>query len=95
MANTYTDWLSHYTEAQKKKINDMAKRGYQNLTPDEQTLLDAWNADKAAFEAEAETNRQNMLAQNALTMAQSIADCNAAMTALHDLVYGSDEDEQE
>ena len=95
MANTYTNWLANYTEAQKKKINDMAKRGYQNLTPDEQTLLDSWNADKAAFEAEAEANRQSMMAQNALTMAQSIAECNAAMAALHELVYGSDEDEQE
>lgn len=95
MANTYTDWLANYTEAQKKQINDMAKRGYQNLTPEEQNLLNSWNADKAAFEAEAEANRQLIMSQNALLTAQAIADCNTAMNALHELVYGSDDNEQE
>ena len=92
MANTYTNWLSNYTEAEKKQINDFARRNYQNLTPEETALLNRWNADKAAFELEAETNRQNMLAQNALTRARAIADFESAMQALNDLVYGSGED---
>lgn len=92
MPNTYTDWLANYTEAEKKQINDFARRNYQNLTPEETALLNRWNADKAAFELEAQTNRQNMLAQNALTRAQAIADFESAMQTLNDLVYGGGED---
>lgn len=95
MANAYTDWLSNYTEAEKKQISDFARRNYQDLTPEETALLNRWNADKAAFELEAEMNRQNMMAQNALTMAQSIADFENAMLILHDLVFGSGENEQQ
>ena len=95
MANAYTNWLANYTEAQKKQINEIAKKGYQNLTPEEETLLAAWNADKLAFEQEAETNRRTMLAQNALSHAQSIADHEQAMHVLETLVFGSGEDEQQ
>ena len=46
-------WISdNFTEAERKKITELAKREYQNMTPDEVALYARWESLKAVNDAE-------------------------------------------
>lgn len=82
------DWMANFTEADRKMIDDLARRNYADMTSAETELLNRWNAARDAANA-AETERLNaaMAANAAATQAaidamlQSINDISALATA--------------
>lgn len=69
-----------FTEEEKNIINDIYKRNFANMTPEEVQLYARWNAENALRDAEFQTKMENMR----LLMQARINAANEAKTAAID-----------
>lgn len=68
----YTDWMSQFSETDRQEYVEIAKKGFQNLTPEEEAFLETWNNAKAVFDAEITESLAEMRSAGAIATANSI-----------------------
>lgn len=81
----YTDWMAQFTENDRQLYVEIAKKGFQNLTQEETTFLNNWNAAKAVFGAEIAEALATMRSEAAIASANSIAARTASIAAIQTL----------
>lgn len=91
MSVTYTDWMSEFTEDERKEYVSMAARNFEDLTDTEIALLERWNNAKALHDAEVAEQKAIFDSQMALSRANAIQNQNNAFYILEELVEESEQ----
>lgn len=81
----YTDWMSQFSEADRQEYVEIAKKGFQNLTPEEEAFLETWNDAKAVFDAEIAESLAEMQSAGAIATANSISARTTAILNIQSL----------
>ena len=99
----YTDWMAQFSEAERLEYVEIAQKGFQNLTPEEEAFLTRWNNAKAIFDAEILQALTEMQSNAAIARANSIASLTTAINNIqvleqeaienYERTIGSGEDE--
>lgn len=82
---TIIDWISQFTEAERKTMTDLAKRNYQNMTQAELQLYTRWNNAKALADAQFELEKQQREALTAQQLALAQQQTAAAIAAINEI----------
>lgn len=79
------DWMSQFTEHERDIITNLAKREYQDMTPEEVQLYARWQAAKALADSEFEHEREQREALTAEKLALAQAQNDAAIAAINEI----------
>lgn len=76
------DWISQFTEEERNIINDLARRQYQDMTPEEVDLYTRWTTAKALADAEYQERMAAIRRESEAKVENSRIESQAAISAI-------------